>query len=97
MGIVSKIKKRWKLRKEIEIEELIKNIDTDAFVSAYPGTVITIASTNRRHWKIVDALNRFNIKYSIMPDGMIKIKVHHKHSNEDEEPDTFNSDGGFEI
>ena len=95
MGIISKMKRRWKLMKEYDIKDLVKNIDIDAVISVYPGNVIVAASSIKKYWEIVDALNRFNIDYKKMPDRMIKIKVHHKHH--DNEPDIFNSEGGFEI
>jgi len=95
MGIISKMKRRWKLMKEYDIKDLVKNIDLHADTRVERGSVFVTASSDKKYWKIVDALNRFDIDYNIISDRTVEIKVHHKHH--DNEPDIFNSEGGFEI
>ena len=108
MGIVSKMKERWKLAKEYDIKDLVKNIDPHAIANVYFGAVYVIPTSNKKYWEIIDALNNFYIDYeTYIYEGKKGIKViihHHKHHEEtfedeesDEEPDIFNSEGGFDL
>jgi len=103
MGIISKMKKRWKLAKEYDIKDLVKNIDLHAVVYVYPSEVFVTPSSDKRYWETLDTLNKLNIDYETFTDRgkkAIRIIIHHKHHKdvlEDEEPDIFNSEGGFEI
>jgi len=107
MGIKSKIKERWTLAKEYDIRDLVKNIDLYASVNVSYGKVIVRPFTDKKYWKIIDTLNKLNIPYETFEDRWgrgIEIIIHHKYhrytfedEESDEEPDIFNSEGGFEI
>jgi len=107
MGIVSKMKKRWKLAKEYDIKDLVKNIDLHATVYVYPSEVFATPSSDKRYWETLDTLNKLNIDYETFTDRgkkAIRIIIHHyKHHEEtfedeesNEEPDILNSKGRFD-
>jgi hypothetical protein len=107
MGIVSKMKERWKLMKEYDIKDLVKNIDLHARVNVNYGQVIVRPSTDKKYWKIIDTLNKLNIDYETFKDRwgrgieIIILRKRHRETFEDEEsdeePDIFNSEGGFDL
>ena len=106
MGIISKMKRRWKLMKEYDIKDLVKNIDLHANVNVNYGEVIVRPSSDKKYWKIIDALNKLNIVYETFTDRWgrgIEIIIHRKRHREifedeesDEEPDILNSKGRFD-
>jgi len=106
MGIVSKMKERWKLSKEYDIRDLVKNIDLYASVNVSYGKVIVRPFTDKKYWKIIDTLNKLNIVYETFTDKWgrgIEIIIHHKYHREsfedeesDEELDILNSEGRFD-
>jgi len=102
MGIISKMKERWKLAKEYDIKDLVKNIDPHAIANVYYGEVFVTPSTDKKYWEIVSTLNKLNIDYETFTDRgerAIRIIIHHRHQKEtfeDEEPDILNSKGRFD-